>query len=77
VTSYDSRVDELAAELLESDVDAGGLERRREALIHELLDVLAAAYRDDQIERQRSQHPARVAGGHKGRATHLRLVSGG
>lgn len=72
---YDRRVDDLAAEALEPDVDGGcRLDDRREALIHELLDVLAAAYRDDERQRRQTLHPTRVDAGHKARATHLRVV---
>lgn len=74
MTIYDHRVDELAAELLERDVDGGHLEARREAFIHELLDLLASAYHDDELKRRHAQHPARVASGRRGG---LRLVSGG
>ena len=75
MTAYSDRVDAVAAEALTPDVDGGQLTARREELIHELLEVLACAYRDDELQRRREQHPTRVAGGHKARATQLRVVS--
>jgi hypothetical protein len=74
MTTYTDRVDALAAEALTPDVDGGQLTARQEELIHELLEVLACAYRDDELERRREQHPIRVVAGHKARATHLRVV---
>jgi hypothetical protein len=74
VTAYTDRVDAVAAEALTPDVDGGCLDSQREALIHELLDVLAAAYRDDELERRRGQHPTRVAAARTWRAR-LRVVS--
>ncbi len=77
MTTYTDRVDALAAEALEPDVDGGcRLDDRREALIHELLDVLAAAYREDVIERCKALHPTRVEASRKARATYLRLIRG-
>ena len=75
MTTYTDRVDELAAEALTPDVDGGRLDGQREELIHELLDVLYGAYRDDELARRREQHPTRVGAGHKARATHLQVVS--
>jgi hypothetical protein len=74
MTTYTDRVDALAAEALTPDVDGGRLEARREALIHDLLDVLAAAYLDDELARRREQHPTRVVAGRKARAAHLRVI---